>query len=727
MGCGASKNAQGDSKDRGKEYRQADSPPPRKAAPTESTGADGGGQSEPPPNTNTAGGGGQSSAAAPAPASAEAESGGADAAAPLPHRGKHMPFPGLREVPVDSSLYYVSCYPHLGDLRGTCFACVQAPPRPDCAVRVCRFTDAELTKLKEDRGIKLAWGSFWKALNVAFGKGEGTVRVTDSGTKLDITLKSSRDPKLTQLIIDLDAEEKGPLTLYNHFIAPGAQAYKLRKERAAMAEEAAGEEEGGKEGKGKAAKEEEHARREAMLNQHEAAARGSESVAGRLGPVVEPLRKEAKDEQLKASEAQKKVDGALRRIKALRGGNSAAHPLDGIYTHGGPRPFQHVSFAKGHEPRESDPDPAFVELVKAVFPRPGGEGNEAFKATMVSPVDDPAVKALVQGLSPERAVRVFQCFKNLDTWEYDCFSLDEASGGDALFSTAYALFYKCDLVKHFSLNIEILTNFWLGAQAGYHPNPYHNSNHAADVLQITHFVLGEGGMAETLKLSKEDHLAALVAAGIHDYDHPGFNNNFHTRTSGYLSTLYNDRSILENHHCSCIFEMMRHPKYDIFANLNDDQRKEVRDTLVEMLLSTDMGNHAKIFSQFRRRLAESPDWHTRKDDIRLALVMAIKMADISNCGRPQHLYQRWAEAIATEFYVQGDAELQMKMQVSPFMDRRKHNTDFPKGQISFINYIVAPLFESMVEFLPKLDFTVRHCQDNKEFWQNKDNEGAWHR
>jgi len=184
-----------------------------------------------------------------------------------------------------------------------------------------------------------------------------------------------------------------------------------------------------------------------------------------------------------------------------------------------------------------------------------------------------------------------------------------------------------------------------------------------------------------------------------------------------LSTLYNDRSVLENHHCACIFDMMRHPRYDVFGCLNDDQRKEVRDTLVEMLLSTDMGNHAKIFSQFRRRLAEGPDWHARKDDIRLALVMAIKMADISNCGRPLFLYKKWAEAIANEFYIQGDSELQMRMMVSPFMDRRKHQTDFPKGQISFINYIVSPLFEVMVELLPGLDFTVKHCQDNKEYWQ----------
>ena len=89
-----------------------------------------------------------------------------------------------------------------------------------------------------------------------------------------------------------------------------------------------------------------------------------------------------------------------------------------------------------------------------------------------------------------------------------------------------------------------------------------------------------------------------------------------------------NRSILENHHCCCVFEMMRNPKFNILASLNDDQKKDVRDTVVELLLSTDMGNHARIFAQYRRRLSENPDWYSRKDDVRLAMVMAIKVCFI---------------------------------------------------------------------------------------------------
>lgn len=700
MGCGASNAQPAKGEEKGKGYKADDPAEKPKAAP----------QPKDEPKA-AAPSNGTDAATSPTPAPAAAEA--AEAEAPtLPHRGKHMPFPGMREVNDGTSAYYVVCYPHLGDYRGTCFACTKLPAADESVVAVARFTDAELTKVKEERQIKLQWGSFWKALNLAFGKGENTVLVVDGGKRLEISLKSSKDPKPTPFHVDLTVTEVGTKALYEHFVLPGCAAYKQRKERAEEAAEGDDEK-----AKGKGAKEEEHARREAMINLHEAVTKVSNKLAAGLSPLVEPLRKESKEAQGLSSEAQKKLDSCRRRINALQHGGKQCHPLDGIYHRGGPRPFTHVPFAKPHEPRETEADPAVVEMIKAGFPRPENENAEDFTAAMTSALMDPTLKAAVEGLPSDAAGKVFQCYGSLDRWDYDCFALDEASGGDSLFATGFALCHKYGLVKHFGIDQTILMNFWTGCQAGYHPNPYHNSNHAADVLQITHFILGPGGMAQVLRLSKEDLLAALVAAGIHDYDHPGFNNNFHTRTGGYLSTLYNDRSVLENHHCACIFEMMRHPRYDVFGCLNDDQRKEVRDTLVEMLLSTDMGNHAKIFSQFRRRLAEGPDWHARKDDIRLALVMAIKMADISNCGRPLFLYKKWAEAIANEFYIQGDSELQMRMMVSPFMDRRKHQTDFPKGQISFINYIVSPLFEVMVELLPGLDFTVKHCQDNKEYWQ----------
>jgi len=135
------------------------------------------------------------------------------------------------------------------------------------------------------------------------------------------------------------------------------------------------------------------------------------------------------------------------------------------------------------------------------------------------------------------------------------------------------------------------------------------------------------------------------------------------------------------------------------------------------VLATDMGNHAKIFSNFKRRLTEGQEW-TSREDVKLALSMSLKMADISNCSRPTPIYLEWAKSISSEFYGQGDAEKVLKLSVSPFMNRSKHAADFASGQISFMNYIVLPMLEAMVEFLPKLDFTLEFCSANKDHWQH---------
>eukprot|EP01064_Diplonema_japonicum_P031958 TRINITY_DN5890_c0_g1_i1.p1 TRINITY_DN5890_c0_g1~~TRINITY_DN5890_c0_g1_i1.p1 ORF type:complete len:625 (+),score=58.05 TRINITY_DN5890_c0_g1_i1:100-1974(+) len=373
--------------------------------------------------------------------------------------------------------------------------------------------------------------------------------------------------------------------------------------------------------------------------------------------------------------------------KSFRRLTSRENILDVLYNQGGAKPFLHNSFADVHHPTPMLINTKFLTAVKSV------QGNS----------HDNEHSALSE------------CLKHMDEWDFDIFKLDKVTNGGALLYLGLALCYRYDLPNLLNIDEEVMVNFWQGIHAGYHRNAYHNQLHAADVLQITHFII-VNGLGKAMCMKPIDHLAALVAAAAHDYDHPGLNNNFHIRTKSYLATLYNDRSVLENHHSSCVFEGLRHIDHDILSSLTTDSRKTVRDTALDMILSTDMGSHAKIVSNFKRRLRDPVAPLNRRDDLRLCLSMAVKTADISNCSRPLHLYAQWADRIAEEFYIQGDAELNLFVPVSPFMDRGRHATDFPNGQISFINYIVSPLFELMSEFLPELSFANEYCSSNRAYW-----------
>ncbi|NXJ73039.1 PDE4A phosphodiesterase, partial [Rostratula benghalensis] len=67
-------------------------------------------------------------------------------------------------------------------------------------------------------------------------------------------------------------------------------------------------------------------------------------------------------------------------------------------------------------------------------------------------------------------------------------------------------------------------------------------------------------------------LAALFAAAIHDVDHPGVSNQFLINTNSELALMYNDESVLENHHLAVGFKLLQEDNCDIFQNLSRRQR-----------------------------------------------------------------------------------------------------------------------------------------------------------
>ena len=78
-----------------------------------------------------------------------------------------------------------------------------------------------------------------------------------------------------------------------------------------------------------------------------------------------------------------------------------------------------------------------------------------------------------------------------------------------------------------------LQNWLTVIEANYHSsNAYHNSTHAADVLQSTAYFLQRQRIKPLL--DEVDEAACLIAAAIHDVDHPG-------KTRSFLMFLYTDR------------------------------------------------------------------------------------------------------------------------------------------------------------------------------------------
>lgn len=75
-------------------------------------------------------------------------------------------------------------------------------------------------------------------------------------------------------------------------------------------------------------------------------------------------------------------------------------------------------------------------------------------------------------------------------------------------------------------------------------------------------------LAHQQSLDPIDEVAALIAATVHDVDHPGRTNSFLCNAGSELAVLYNDTAVLESHHAALAFQITtRDDKCNIFKNI----------------------------------------------------------------------------------------------------------------------------------------------------------------
>ncbi|XP_043380938.1 calcium/calmodulin-dependent 3',5'-cyclic nucleotide phosphodiesterase 1A isoform X7 [Chelonia mydas] len=290
---------------------------------------------------------------------------------------------------------------------------------------------------------------------------------------------------------------------------------------------------------------------------------------------------------------------------------------------------------------------------------------------------------------------VIVTFKDVDKWSFDVFALNEASGEHSLKFMMYELFTRYDLMSRFKIPVPSLISFAEALEVGYskYKNPYHNLIHAADVTQTVHYIMLHTGIMHWL--TELEILAMIFAAAVHDYEHTGTTNNFHIQTRSDVAILYNDRSVLENHHVSAAYRLMQEEEMNILANLTKDDWRELRGLVIEMVLSTDMSGHFQQIKTMRHTLQQ-----TEGIDKAKAMSLILHAADISHPAKSWELHYRWTTALMEEFFRQGDKEAALGLPFSPLCDRK--STMVAQSQIGFIDFIVEPTFSLLTDSMEKI-------------------------
>ena len=105
-----------------------------------------------------------------------------------------------------------------------------------------------------------------------------------------------------------------------------------------------------------------------------------------------------------------------------------------------------------------------------------------------------------------------------------------------------------------------------------------------------------------------DIFVLLVSTLVHDVDHNGLNNSFHINSQSPLAVLYNDISVLENHHCSFANKLLGRTENNIFANMEAEEQHSARTRMISCVLSTDMSTHFDVTNKFKL-LVDSKQFH----------------------------------------------------------------------------------------------------------------------
>ncbi|XP_072837704.2 high affinity cAMP-specific and IBMX-insensitive 3',5'-cyclic phosphodiesterase 8A isoform X1 [Pogona vitticeps] len=331
--------------------------------------------------------------------------------------------------------------------------------------------------------------------------------------------------------------------------------------------------------------------------------------------------------------------------------------------------------------------------------------------------------------------RIAQAMENEEYWDFNIFELEAATHKRPLVYLGLKMFARFRICEFLGCSESTLRSWLQVIEANYHSsNSYHNSTHSADVLHATAYFLSKERVKESL--DPIDEVAALIAATVHDVDHPGRTNSFLCNAGSELAILYNDTAVLESHHAALAFQITtRDDKCNIFKNMERNEYRTLRQAIIDMVLATEMTKHFEHVNKFVNSinkplaaLEENGGGNGDGDSMKNVLTspenrilikrMLIKCADVSNPCRPLDQCIEWAGRISEEYFAQTDEEKRQGLPVvMPVFDR--NTCSIPKSQISFIDYFISDMFDAWDAFadLPNL---MQHLETNFKYWKGLD-------
>jgi hypothetical protein len=297
------------------------------------------------------------------------------------------------------------------------------------------------------------------------------------------------------------------------------------------------------------------------------------------------------------------------------------------------------------------------------------------------------------------------------------FNVNNYTNKKILATIALNIFKNMFDLTELKIDVESLKEFIHQVSMYYHNNPYHNFKHAIAVLQFTYLLIIKTDAKKFL--SNYELFGLAIASFVHDIDHPGHTNLFEVNFKSHLALKYNDKSVLENHHCSLAFFLIHSKQVQLLRNLDEKDFATVREMIIECVLSTDMKFHTDLIKNLENKFMLGSkskwDWESKSDRLLFAKIIT-HTSDISNQVRPFEVSMEGSLALKKEFTLQIEKEKKLNL---PSLDYMKLIDDktFYSSEHFFSQNTVKPIWNVLVEMFPNLSEYKEHLETNIVRWK----------
>lgn len=311
----------------------------------------------------------------------------------------------------------------------------------------------------------------------------------------------------------------------------------------------------------------------------------------------------------------------------------------------------------------------------------------------------------------------FECGKSSPLFSVN-FDVDDFDEFD-LIKIVFSIFAKFGLNESFEISNEQLFHFLRGIREKYKKVPFKNWRHSIDVFQFVSCQIIDGKLDKIF--TKEQVLALLIASLCHDATGDYFENeimNFSmeddyllSRNCGYseVANLLNSISVLSSE------------KSNILMSVDSARSKQILETVVDLILSTNMSLHFTILNKFLNLLNSGELNVDDNEQHKLFLMkIVIKCGDLCSIVRPFEIAKKRFGFIADDFYRCGEIERAIGV-VFKSSEMKREEVKKDESLVGFMKSVALPLFQALSKqidslsvYVEKINENIRKCEKNSK-------------